>query len=110
MGTGPVSAPGAQAGTHAQGMTQVKTALEMLQKALPGIPMGSDLHKEVMKAISGISKNMTGDSGGGDVMQQLAQLARSAQADPARAAAMRAVPPTPGGMPAGMGPSPAPPQ
>jgi hypothetical protein len=89
-------------------MTQVKTALEMLQKALPGIPMGSELHSEVMKAITGISKKMTaGDQGGnGDMMQQLVQLARSAQTDPARAAAMRQMAPAPGGMPAGMAPPP----
>ena len=58
IGTGPATAPGPQAGSAAQGMSQVKLAVEMLQKSLVGIPMGSPLHNDVMKAISSLSKNI----------------------------------------------------
>jgi hypothetical protein len=42
-----------------QGGADIKTALEALQKALPTIPMGTELHETVLKAISQIGKHMT---------------------------------------------------
>jgi hypothetical protein len=105
-GTGPVTAPGPQAGAAAQGMSGVRLALEAMQKALPGLPMGSELHMAVMKAVTDISKKL-GDGGGDQAaqMQQLVQLARAAQTDPQRAAMMRAMP-GPGGAPPGVAPMP----
>lgn len=96
VGTGGVTGPGPQAGSAAQGLSQLKLAAEMMTKALAAIPMGSPLHNDTMKAISLISKNLS--SGADDqsgMMQQLSQLARQAQSDPQRQAMMRNFPPAP---------------
>lgn len=92
MATGPAMAPGPMAGQAAHGMTAVKLAIEALQKALPGLQMGSEIHSAVMKSITDLSKHVA--SGADDqsgVVQQLAALARAAQSDPARMAAMRSM-------------------
>ena len=62
-GTGPVTAGGPLAGSASQGMAKVKLGLEALQAALPMIPMGSELHTDLMKAVSSITKHL-GDKGG----------------------------------------------
>lgn len=106
-GTGAASAPQAMAGAGTQSISAVKMALEALQKALPGLPMGTDLHTAVLKALTDLSKHVgesAGDNSG--VVQQLAQMARQAQQAPQAAAAMRAMPPQPG---AGAAPPPPPP-
>jgi hypothetical protein len=90
MATGPAMVPGPMAGQAAQGMTGVKLALEVLQKALPGLQMGSELHSAVMKSITDLSKHIgQGADDQSGIVQQLAMLARAAQADPARMAMMR---------------------
>lgn len=96
-GTGAASAPQAMAGAGAQAISAVKTALEALQKALPGLPMGSDLHTAVLKSIGDISKHV-GESAGDESgkIQQLAQLAAQARQAPQAAAMQRAFPPQPG--------------
>ena len=105
-GTGPALAPGPHAGSANSGVASVRTGLEALQKALPQIPMGSKLHRAVMKSISDISKEMESEGkGGGDssgMMQQLVELARNARTNPNAAAAM-----PPGGSPGGSPPGPA---
>lgn len=81
-GTGAATAPGPMPGAHQQAETGVKMALEALQKSLPGLPMGSELHSAVLKAITDISKNMAKGDGQGDqsaMIQQLAQMARQQQ-------------------------------
>ena len=92
MGTGPATVPGPMAGQAAQGMTGVKLALEILQKALPGLQMGSELHGAVMKTITDLSKHVAqGADDQSGIVQQLAMMARAAQSDPARMAAMRSM-------------------
>ena len=80
--------------------------LEALQKALPQLPMGSEVHTSVLKAIADISKHMEkGGQGAGDpssVIQQLVEAARMAKTQPNMAAMM----PPPAG---GAGASPPPP-
>jgi hypothetical protein len=91
-GTGPVTVPGAMAGTAAQGTNLVRAALELLQKALPTLPMGSDEHAAVLKSVQDLSKHVGQASGAGDpaaMIQQLALLARARGAQP--------VPPAMGG-------------
>jgi hypothetical protein len=71
------------AGAASQGVAGVKTALELLQKALGTVPMGSELHMSVLKAVTDISKHMADlpqQPGQQEIVQQLAQLARQAQA------------------------------
>jgi len=99
-GTGPGMVPQAMAGAGAQAVAAVKMALEALQKALPGLPMGSELHTEVLKAVGGIAKHLEQSQGdAGSVLQQLSAMAKQAQADPQRAAMLRALSPQPGGAP-----------
>lgn len=98
-GTGSASAPQAMAGAGSQAVSAVKMALEALQKALPGLPMGTDLHTAVLKALTDLSKHV-GETAGGDnssVIQQLAQMARQQQQAPQQQAALRAMPPSPPG-------------
>lgn len=101
-GTGGATAPGPMMGNQAQGMAAVKVAMEALQKALPGIPMGSELHNEVLTALSKIGKHMQHPGGGGqDVIQQLVGMAREQHADPAKEQALAGMmgggaPPPPG--------------
>jgi hypothetical protein len=84
------------AGAGTQSVTAVKVALEALQKSLPGLPMGSELHNAVLKAVAEISKHIEKAQGDPAAMiQQLAQLARAAQSSPQQGAAMRAMPPPP---------------
>lgn len=74
--------PMAGAGAHAE--DKVKTGLDMLQQALPGLEMGSDLHTAVLKAVTQISTHIAkGTDDGSGKMQQLVQAARAAQSDPA---------------------------
>jgi hypothetical protein len=58
-GSGPAVAPGGNPGSSAQSMSKVQMGLSQLQEALPGIPMGSELHKAVMDAVSKIGKHLT---------------------------------------------------
>lgn len=99
MSSGPL------AGSSAQGMSKVKVGLEALQAALPMIPMGSELHADVMKAVSSISKHMGeaagAGGGGGAQIQQLVEMIRNAK--------MQGQPPQAGMMPGGAGAPPPPP-
>ena len=90
------------AGASAQGVTAVKLGLEALQKALPMLPMGSELHSEVLKAVSGIAKHMEQAGAGGDqaaVIQQLVAMAREAQQNPQQQARMGSMMPGAGAAP-----------
>jgi hypothetical protein len=95
------------AGSGAQGVNLVRTALEMLQKGLPSLPMGSDIHSAVLKSITDISKHVGQVAGAGDpaaIVQQLAQLARQTQQAPVPPAlGSGGAPPPPGGPPPGLG-------
>lgn len=100
-GTGGAAMPTGMPGSAQSAETSVKLALEALQKALPGLPMGSDLHTVVLKAVSDIAKHMNkGGSSQQDVMQQLVALARQQQTKPNP---MMGMAPSPGAMP-GSGP------
>ena len=79
-GTGAATAPGPMAGSAQQGLTGVKVGLEALQKALPMLPMGSELHSKVMKAISSISEHLAEGAGqGGNQIQALMEMMRNAK-------------------------------
>lgn len=100
-GTGAAAHPGPMAGSAAQGMSAVKMGLEALQKALPMVPMGSELHSSLLKAITDISKHMAEGQGGQDpssVIQQLVAAQRQQQMQPPpQAQAMHNMFPPPGG-------------
>lgn len=58
-GAGPAVAPHGNPGNVASSLSKLKMAVDALQEALPGIPMGTQLHKNVMSAISNIGKHMS---------------------------------------------------
>lgn len=82
-GTGPAMSPAPMMGNAAQGMAAVKTAVEALTKALPSLPMGSDLHKAALSSLTTLTKHLDDGGlpqpGGDDQVQQLAAMARAAQ-------------------------------
>jgi hypothetical protein len=89
-------------------MSDVRNALMMLQKALPGLPMGSELHNDVLKAVTNISKHMDatdkGPNKGIDIQSMIQQAKGMNQASP-QAALIKAMgaggaPPAGGGAPA----------
>jgi len=102
-------------GAATQGVAGVKTALELLQKALGTVPLGSELHMAVLKAVTDLSKHMNdlpSQPGSQEVIQQLAQLARQAQAggaNPLAGMMPGAGGPPHGGPPMGAGGPPMPP-
>ena len=85
---GPVGVPQSNQGNIAQAMSLVRNATEMLQKALPLIPMGSPQHGDLMKAVSLITKHMEHNEGNKGVdLQSLLQMAKQAsQQSPVQAA------------------------
>jgi len=85
-------------------MAGVKAALELLQKSVGDLPLGSALHQKTVKYIAEVSKEIGSqqEQGGPDVKQQIAQMARKGQ-NPNAAAAMSKLfpqPQAPGGAPA----------
>lgn len=99
-GTGAASAPGPQAGSAQQGMQSVKTALEMLQAALPRLPLGSDVHSAVLKSVTELAKHMPqGPEDQSGTIQQLAQIARQAQQGGGPQGALAKMMPPGGGQP-----------
>ena len=56
MGSSPISVPGGSPGANADAMSSVGEALNMLNKALPNLPVGSDIWKAISQAITSISK------------------------------------------------------
>lgn len=86
-GTGAATTAGPMAGAQQSSHAAIKMGLEAFQKALVGVPMGSELHTALLKAITDVSKNFAkeGSAGGQDqsaMIQQLAQMARQQQQGP----------------------------
>lgn len=104
---GPAVPQGNQ-GNAVQAMSLVRNALEMLQKALPLIPMGSPQHSDLLKAVSSISKHMDSSEGNKGVdIQSLLQMARQASQQSPVQALNRMHPPAPNAPPAMPTPPPA---
>lgn len=55
---GAVSAPQGNQGNIQAAMTKISSGMKMIQEALPLIPMGSEIHTEVLKAVTSLSKVM----------------------------------------------------
>jgi hypothetical protein len=55
---GPAVAPHGNPGNATGGLSDVKTALEALQRALPSIPMGTELHNAVLDSVKKIGAHM----------------------------------------------------
>ena len=81
---GPVAARQPQMGNAAASISDVRAAMKMLEKALPTIPMGTDLHVEVLNSLKGLLKHLPPEEDTPALnIQSLLQMARqSAQAQP----------------------------
>lgn len=55
---GAISAPQGNQGNMQAAMSKISNGLKMLQEALPLIPMGNEVHAELLKSISGLAKVM----------------------------------------------------
>jgi hypothetical protein len=105
---GPAVAPHGNPGQTTQGLGDIQIAVEQLQKALPTVPMGTELHGAVMDAIKKISTHMTEVQNSPQMkMQQLLQMVQRAKAaQPNQALAGLAGGAPPGGAPSGQPPAP----
>ena len=90
---GPVSQPQGNPGNVASAMLDVKNALNMLQRALPNIPMGSPLHADILKTVTNLTKHAQ-DAGGDPSlqMQSLMSMMRSMGQNPMQAALAKMMP------------------
>lgn len=105
---GPVAVPQGNQGNMVQAMSLVRNGLEMFQKAIPLIPMGSPQHADLLKAVTMISKHMESSEGNKGVdLQSLLQMARQAsQQSPVQALnRMHPAPTTPPAMPSPAAPA-----
>jgi hypothetical protein len=105
-GAGPAVAPHGNPGNTTQGLGDIRVALEALQKALPSVPMGTEMHHAVLDAIKKIGTHMTEMQESPQMkMQAMLQLMqRAKQAQPNQALAGLAPPggpPGAGGAPPG---------
>lgn len=99
---GPVAMQQANQGNIAAAMIEVKNAVNILQKSLPLIPMGSPLHTDILNFVKGISKHLSqNEETQGIQIQSLLQMAKqAAQSSPMQAMARMFPPQTPNSPPA----------
>lgn len=77
---GPGGQPSDNPGLAADSMSKVRMAVDMLQQALPGLPIGSPPQKDVLDAIQKLSKSVPASEAIPGVQQtQLAGLQKEAQ-------------------------------
>ena len=89
-GTGSATNPRPMQGSAAQSLTLVHTAIQMLQRALTGIPMGSDLHTSLLRAIQDLSRRTNMQQGDSAAqLQALAQMGKGIQQNPQAQALQR---------------------
>lgn len=94
--SGPATMPQGNPGNSAAAMLQVRNAVQMLEKALPSIPMGSPLHSKIMKVTSELVKELSqGDENQALQLQSLVQMMRSQSQQQPTAALTRMFPQTP---------------
>lgn len=100
---GPGTTPGANHGNQAAATMDIQNGLKMLQRALPNIPMGTQLHTDVLQAVGRIAKHMgeAGGEQGGLHASSMMQMIRQQQAQAPQLAAMRAMGGGPGANPGG---------
>lgn len=70
---GPAAVPQGNPGNTQAALAKIKTAVELLQQALPSIPMGTPLHADVLDCTKKLAKNI-GDKGGNESNQIQALL------------------------------------
>lgn len=83
-GVGPVSIPQGNPGNTQAALTKIRNALQMLEQALPEIPMGMPMHTDVLKAVQNLSKHLAegAESKGLDIQSLIQATKQSAQSAP----------------------------
>ena len=75
FGSTPLARPSGNPGEAADGSSMVQEAVDLLEKALPKLPVGHPIHKAVTSAISSLSKHAPPQSASPGIgMQGLKQL------------------------------------
>jgi len=72
-GAGPMAPQQGNPGNSLAALAKIKTALMLLQEALPAIPLGSDAHSDILKTVAMLAKHVP-DAGQGGDQQQITQL------------------------------------
>lgn len=103
---GPVTPSQPHAGTNAAAINDIHNAVVILEKALPSLPIGSELHTEVLQATTKLAKHLGqgGTGGEGLQMNSLLQMMRQASQQAPMAALNRmggGATPSMGGSPGG---------
>ena len=107
---GPIAVPQGNQGNAVHAMSMVRNAVEILQKALPMIPMGSPLHADILNATSKIAKHMEQNQENKGVdMQSMLQMIRQASQQSPMQALNKLHPPAPNTPPAMPAPPASPP-
>lgn len=108
---GAATAPHGTPGNSAADLSKIKLGLEALQAGLPGVPMGTELHDAVLKAISTIGKHMSEMQDSPQMKMQglLSMLQKMKQQQPNAALAGMGAPSPAGGPPPGATMPPPPP-
>jgi hypothetical protein len=105
----PVAAPQAQHGNASMALQKVQGALKMLEEALPGVPMGTEMHTNLLKVVSDLAKGLQKVQADPSLqIQQLLQQAKQASQGSPMAALNKMYPPGAPGA-GGGAPPPAPP-
>lgn len=99
--SGPAVAPHGMVANTTEALSKLRIALEQMQSALPSIPMGTELHDALLKAVSTVGKHLSDFQDSPQMkMQMLLQLIQQARArQPAAALANIAGAPQPGAPP-----------
>lgn len=110
-GIGPMSGPQGNQGNALAAISKLKSAVTLLQEALPAIPMGSDVHNDVLKAVGILAKHAQTQQGTdqSQITQLMGLIQKLATQQPNAALQKLAQPPGPNASPALPPPSAAPP-
>ena len=99
---GAAVSPQGNPGLAVKAMSDVRNAVQMLESALPHIPMGSPLHVELLNSVKSLTKHLAEDGSenkGLDLMSLLLMARSASQAQPMQAL-NRAFPGNPNAPPA----------
>lgn len=89
-GVGPVSTPQGNPGNTQAALTKVRNALQMLEQALPDVPMGMPMHNDILSAVKNLSKHLAeGAENKGLDIQSLIQATKQTQQGAPMAAMQR---------------------
>ena len=107
--SGPAVSPQAQPGNAASAMLKIQNAAQLINDALPSVPMGSEIHGDLLKIATNLNKiiSKVPQNPGAQATGLVQQARQLSQQGPAQAALAQMFPQQPSGG-AGAPPSPPP--